>query len=94
MQLNFQSYGQGAPLIILHGLFGSLENWHSTSQKLGAEFHVFALDQRDHGRSPHAADMNYQVMAEDLKEFVMGQHLSTVHLLAIRWAEKRQCASH
>lgn len=81
MQLHFQSYGHGGPLIILHGLFGSLENWHSMSQRLGAEFQVFALDQRNHGRSPHAAEMNYQLMAEDLKGFVMGQHLSTIHLL-------------
>lgn len=81
MQLHFQSYGQGAPLIILHGLFGSLENWHSTSQKLGAEFQVFALDQRNHGRSPHATEMNYQLMAEDVKEFVTRQQLSAVHLL-------------
>ncbi len=81
MQLNFQSFGQGAPLIILHGLLGSLENWHSISQKLGAQFQVFAIDQRNHGRSPHAAEMNYHLMAQDLTEFVTGHRLGKVSLL-------------
>jgi pimeloyl-ACP methyl ester carboxylesterase len=81
MQLHFQSYGQGPPLIILHGLFGSLENWHSISQMLAANFHVFAMDQRNHGRSPHATDMSYQLMAEDLKEFVADKQLGSVNLL-------------
>lgn len=81
MQLHFQSYGQGPPLIILHGLFGSLENWHSISQKLAADFQVFAVDQRNHGRSPHAAEMSYQSMAGDLKEFVTTHQLSAVNLL-------------
>jgi pimeloyl-ACP methyl ester carboxylesterase len=81
MQLHFQNYGQGAPLIILHGLFGSLENWHSISQNLAADFQVFAVDQRNHGRSHHAAEMSYQLMAEDLKEFMMSHQLEAVHLL-------------
>jgi esterase len=81
MQLHFQSYGHGAPLIILHGLFGSLENWHSISQNLAANFQVFALDQRNHGRSPHAAEMSYQLMAEDLKEFTTNRHLQMIRLL-------------
>jgi esterase len=81
MRLHFQNYGQGPPLIILHGLFGSLENWHSISPNLAANFQVFAVDQRNHGRSPHTADMSYQLMAEDLKEFLSGQHLSAVNLL-------------
>jgi esterase len=81
MQLHFQSYGQGAPLIILHGLFGSLENWHSISTNLAADFQTFAVDQRNHGRSPHAADMSYQLMAEDLQELLAAQQLGSVNLL-------------
>src|SRR5262245_20978351 len=81
MRIHFQSYGRGAPLIILHGLFGSLENWHSISQGLAADFQVFAVDQRNHGRSPHAAEMSYQLMAEDLKQFVADQQLGAVNLL-------------
>jgi len=81
MQLHFQTYGQGAPLIILHGLFGSLDNWHSISQKLAVDFQVFAVDLRNHGRSRHAAEMSYPLMAEDLKEFVIERNLNTVNLL-------------
>ena len=81
MQLHFQSYGEGVPLIVLHGLFGSLDNWHSMSQKLAADFHVFAMDLRNHGHSPHAAEMNYPSMSEDLKEFVIEKQLSAINLL-------------
>lgn len=81
MQLHFQSYGKGQPLIILHGLFGSLENWHSISQKLAENFLVFAVDQRNHGRSPHALEMSYQLMAQDLEEFLAAQQLGAVYLL-------------
>jgi esterase len=81
MQLHFQSYGKGQPLIILHGLFGSLENWHSISQKLAEDFLVFAVDQRNHGRSPHALEMSYQLMAQDLEEFLATQQLGAVYLL-------------
>ena len=81
MQLHFQRYGQGPPLIILHGLFGSSENWHSISQKLASDLAVFAVDQRNHGRSPHAGEMTYELMAQDLELFVTNQHLSPVHLL-------------
>jgi esterase len=81
MQLHFQSFGQGPPLIILHGLFGSLENWHSISQNFASDFHVVALDQRNHGRSPHSAEMSYELMAEDLKEFIANQNLAPVNLI-------------
>jgi pimeloyl-ACP methyl ester carboxylesterase len=81
MQLHFQSYGKGAPLIILHGLFGSLENWHSISRNLAADFQVLAVDQRNHGRSPHASEMSYQLMAEDLQELLAAQQLGSVNLL-------------
>ena len=81
MQLHFESYGQGPPLIILHGLFGSLENWHSISRNLAADFRVLAVDQRNHGRSPHAPEMSYHLMADDLKEFFAAEHLESVNLL-------------
>jgi esterase len=81
MQLHFESYGRGAPLIILHGLFGSFDNWHTISQRLGERFHVFAADQRNHGRSGHSAEMNYPVMAGDLREFMASHRLETAHVL-------------
>ena len=81
MQLHSESYGHGPPLIILHGLFGSLENWHSISRNLASDFQVIAVDQRNHGRSPHTAEMSFQFIAEDLKELLAAQHLGPVKLL-------------
>lgn len=82
MQLNFQRHGSGGfPLIILHGLFGSLDNWQTVGRKLGETYQVFAVDQRNHGRSPHSEDFNYEVMAEDLREFMQAQQLPRAHLL-------------
>lgn len=79
--MHFQTYGQGPPLIILHGLFGSLENWHSISLKLATDFQVYAVDQRNHGGSPHSSEMSYHLMAEDLNHFVTSHRLGTVYLL-------------
>src|SRR6266699_5855775 len=81
MQLHFESAGNGPPLIILHGLFGSLENWRSMTRRLGESFTVFAVDQRNHVRSPHSAEMSYPLMAEDLHEFMVQQDLSNAYIL-------------
>ncbi len=81
MDLHFQSFGQGSPLIILHGLFGMLDNWHTVSRKLGDNFRVFAVDQRNHGLSPHAEAFNYDVMARDMHDFILAQGISPSHLL-------------
>jgi esterase len=59
----------------LHGLLGSLDNWHPVAQRLAGRFQVFSLDQRNHGQSPHCADMNFPLMAEDLNEFMVLQSI-------------------
>ena len=81
MQLYFERFGQGHPLIILHGLFGSLENWRTLSKTFGQFFQVFALDQRNHGRSPHSNEFNYHVMVEDVHAFLQQQQLPSTYLL-------------
>ena len=73
MNLNYKSYGQGDPIIILHGLFGTLDNWQTIAKKLAEEYSVFTVDQRNHGRSPHDPKMNYKLMAEDLQLFLEKQ---------------------
>ncbi|MGC9942843.1 MAG: alpha/beta fold hydrolase [Verrucomicrobiota bacterium] len=75
MQLFFKEYGQGRPLILLHGLFGSSDNWHAIARELAKRFHVYALDQRNHGHSPHSAEMSYSLMAEDAKEFLKAHRI-------------------
>lgn len=70
MQLNYKTYGQGDPIIILHGLFGTLDNWQTIAKRLAEHYSVYLLDLRNHGRSPHADEFNYPVMAEDVREFM------------------------
>ena len=70
MQLNYKVFGEGDPLIILHGLFGTLDNWQGIAKKLAQDFMVFIVDLRNHGRSPHADDFGYALMAEDVREFM------------------------
>jgi esterase len=70
MRLHFQAAGNGRPLLVLHGLFGSSDNWKSISQALSDQFQVWSLDLRNHGHSPHAAEMTYSIMAEDVVEFM------------------------
>jgi esterase len=81
MNLHSRTYGAGHPLIILHGLFGSSDNWQTVGKKLGEQFRVFALDARNHGRSPHSDEFNYPAMAEDVQSFMHEQGISSAHLL-------------
>lgn len=81
MKLNFKKSGQGEPLIILHGLFGSADNWFSIAKELEKDFTLYLVDQRNHGDSPHSDDWNYQVMAEDLKELMDDEGLDSAYIM-------------
>lgn len=81
VRLNYQIYGSGFPLIILHGLFGSLDNWQTISKLFAEHFQVFALDLRNHGGSPHSDLVGYHAMAEDLREFMETHQLAKGHVL-------------
>jgi len=71
MKLFFRKYGEGKPVIILHGLFGQSDNWTSIARNLSEHgFSVLTADLRNHGLSGHSEDFSYQVMAEDLYELV------------------------
>ncbi len=76
MKLAFREFGAGTPIIILHGLFGQSDNWNTLAKNFGEKgFHVFTLDQRNHGLSPHSNEWNYEVMADDLKQFIDDHNL-------------------
>jgi esterase len=81
MRLNFQARGNGPALIILHGFLGSLDNWRTAGQRLGARFRVITLDLRNHGHSPHDPVMNYPAMAEDIHEFLDQENIASAHFL-------------
>jgi pimeloyl-ACP methyl ester carboxylesterase len=76
-----REYGSGAPLIILHGLFGSWENWHPVAKALSLRFTVHVVDQRNHGGSFHSSRFDYDVMAEDIRDFMSAHRLAKTALL-------------
>jgi esterase len=81
MQLHYKESGQGRAVILLHGLFGSSDNWHHIMLKLAELFHVFAVDQRNHGQSPHSDEMDYPLMAADLNRFMAAHGLETAMVI-------------
>lgn len=81
MELNYKSFGQGDPIVILHGLFGTLDNWQTIAKELAAHFTVYIIDQRNHGQSPHFSTMNYPLMAEDLKTFMEDHWMFKAHII-------------
>jgi pimeloyl-ACP methyl ester carboxylesterase len=77
MQLHYKESGQGRAVILLHGLFGSSDNWYSVAQRLAEQFHVYMIDQRNHGQSPHSAQMDYPLMASDVDKFLTARGLES-----------------
>jgi pimeloyl-ACP methyl ester carboxylesterase len=74
--------GKGKPpLVVLHGLLGSARNWQSAGRDLAADFHVCALDLRNHGESFHAREMTYAIMADDVRAWLDARGWERVHLM-------------
>ena len=88
MHLNVQIHGSGDPLIIMHGLFGTLENWGSQIKVLAEHFTVYAVDLRNHGRSPHCNKICYPLMAADIIEMMDSQGLEKAHITRVRGAPR------
>lgn len=66
MKLVYKTYGHGPPLVILHGLFGMGDNWRTFARMAEEKVTTIAVDLRNHGRSPHSAEMNFSAMASDV----------------------------
>lgn len=81
MQLHYQTLGQGQPLILLHGLFGSGDNWGAVAKHFSQHYQVISVDLRNHGRSPHSASQSYANMADDLLELCDTLNLERIHLV-------------
>jgi len=81
MKLFFRKYGKGEPIVIVHGLYGSSDNWVSIAKELASDFEVFIIDQRNHGQSPHSEEFNYDILAGDLLEFMNTQNLKSAILI-------------
>lgn len=81
MDLNFKTFGQGPPLVILHGLFGTLDNWQTLAKRWAENYTVYLVDQRNHGRSPHLDEISYPLLAEDLAAFLDKEWIHECYLL-------------
>ncbi len=81
MKLNHKIYGNGKPIIIMHGLFGSGDNWRSIAKNLESTYQCIVVDMRNHGRSPHDPEMNFTVMAEDIHKLMIALNLEKVSLI-------------
>jgi pimeloyl-ACP methyl ester carboxylesterase len=81
IQLAATEYGDGPPVAILHGLFGSGRNWRTIAQQLAARHRVLALDLRNHGASPWADRMSYRDMVEDLRLSLRERGMARASLL-------------
>lgn len=81
MILHATSAGEGAPAIILHGLFGTATNFATIGKRLATGRRVVTMDLRNHGRSGHDWHMNYPVMADDVVETMDALALPEVALV-------------
>ena len=81
MKLAFRKTGKGKPLFILHGLFGSSDNWQTLGKRFAGYFTVYFIDQRNHGHSTHSEVFNYSAMCEDLNELMDDEGIEKVLLL-------------
>lgn len=81
MELYHKKIGQGKPLIILHGLFGSSDNWQTHGKKLAEYFEVYLVDQRNHGRSEWSDAFSYEIMAEDVRELIQKENIEDFILM-------------
>lgn len=73
--------GKGQPLLILHGYFGMSDNWKTLGTKFSKNYQVHLIDQRNHGRSFWSDNFNYELMAQDIENYIKHHNLKEVTLL-------------
>lgn len=81
VDLHFRTFGSGPPLILLHGLFGSGDNWLTLARQWSTHYTIYLPDLRNHGRSAWTKTHDYRSMAEDVWRLMDLCGLPTAHLL-------------
>ena len=79
--LHSRIVGEGQPFLILHGYFGMGDNWKSLGNQFAENYEVHMIDQRNHGRSFHSDDFDYELLAEDLYNYIEHHELENIILL-------------
>lgn len=81
MKLYSQISGEGAPLIIMHGVFGMGDNWQTLGRQWSENFEVHLLDMRNHGRSPQSEEFSYDAMSDDLVEYLDDHNIDKANII-------------
>ena len=82
MTLHSSITGSGKAFVILHGFLGMGDNWKTLANQFAEEgYKIHLVDQRNHGRSFHSDTFNYEVLAEDLKDYCAAHDLEKIILL-------------
>jgi len=79
--LNYKQSGTGENIVLIHGLFGSLENLNMVAKPLSQSYCVTSIDVRNHGDSFHAASMEYDELAQDIIEVLDHLNIDSCTLL-------------
>jgi esterase len=81
MKLFYREFGSGNPLIILHGLYGSNDNWIALAKSFSQSFRVIVPDLRNHGNSPQSDTHTYRAMTEDIIQLYDQAEIQRAHAL-------------
>nr|WP_086940805.1 alpha/beta fold hydrolase [Thaumasiovibrio occultus] len=81
MQLNYKIEGEGYPILLIHGLFGSLSNLAQLSRTLAEKFQVISVDLRNHGQSPKSDRHDYGAMTEDIDNLCEALYIDQCHIV-------------
>lgn len=82
MKLHFNKIGSGdKTILILHGMYGSGDNWLSIAKSFADKYSVFLPDMRNHGKSPHSIIHNYHAMTEDVLELINDNDIAQTHII-------------
>lgn len=79
--LHSRIFGEGEPLLILHGFLGSGDNWKTLGNQFAGGFQVHLIDQRNHGRSFHSDDFDYELLVEDLIFYMQHHQIEKANFL-------------
>lgn len=81
MNLHSKVMGQGEPMIIMHGVFGMGDNWQTLGRKWAENFEVHLLDMRNHGKSDHSNEFSYDIMCDDLTDYLDQNNINKAIIL-------------
>lgn len=86
IKLYYEVYGQGEPLLFIHGNGGSINNFENQIPFFAAHYKVIAVDSRAHGKSADAGDsLTFEMMADDFNALLDSLHLSKAYVIG--WSD-------